>query len=397
MASSAGPSDGPKPPPFPPPAHFTGGVPKPSQAPPPPKAVSPQQWLAEAEQMDELIATFKSRYPHFAFEDDPAQPWTFPKSAVWGGPGWQKRTATRLEAQYWRTKLRLLSHDAELYEAALKLTPHPFTPLTDPPNYVGMAISERRKELWRFAVSEETIKAADFQPEQYTMCIDGHMVQALVLTHETAKEVELDPYCVTALLPLRPLVSYGHEAKLEPPQTRGKGHCGGKDVVGSAWIDLLLPYCADPRHAPDTKFFIIEQDWRLYPEDLEVNFESPDGTGEYGSSSASTDVAPSSMPGPVRYQKLLSGEDPLDPTPELRDMLAMATAARKWTTPECPGGHGELIWGSWEPWIRCSVHYQWQVQADKRSTHPGVGNYVWMVTAACARKILVEVARALGL
>ena len=120
-------------------------------------------------------------------------------------------------------------------------------------------------------------------------------------------------------------------------------------MVGSAWIDLLLPYCADPRHAPDTKFFIIEQDWRLYPEDLEINFESPDDPREYGSSSASTDVAPSAMPRPARYQKLLSGEDPLDPTPELRDMLAMATAARRWTTPECPGGHGELIWGNWEP------------------------------------------------
>ena len=59
---------------------------------------------------------------------------------------------------------------------------------------------------------------------------------SLVLTHETAKAVELDPYCVTALLPLRPLVCYGQEAKLEPPQTGGKGHCGGKDVVGSAWI-----------------------------------------------------------------------------------------------------------------------------------------------------------------
>ena len=76
-------------------------------------------------------------------------------------------------------------------------------------------------------------------------------------------------------------------------------------------------------------------------------------------------------------------------------MLAMATAARRWNAPECPGGHGELIWGSWEPWIRCSVHYQWQVQADERSSHPGVGNYAWMVTVACARKILVEVARAL--
>ena len=68
-----------------------------------------------------------------------------------------------------------------------------------------MAISERRKVLWRFVVSEETMKAADFQPEQYTLCKDGHTVQGLVFTHETAKEVELDPYCVTALLPLRRL------------------------------------------------------------------------------------------------------------------------------------------------------------------------------------------------
>ena len=132
-----------------------------------------EQWADEAAQIEELIATFRSRRPYFAFDDDPSQPYTFPKSAKWGGPGWQKRTATRLEAQYWRTKLRLLSHDAELYEAALRLTPQPFTPLTDPPNAVGMAVSERRKELWRFAVSEETVKAADFQPERYTMCIDG--------------------------------------------------------------------------------------------------------------------------------------------------------------------------------------------------------------------------------
>jgi len=155
--------------------------------------------------MDELIATFKSRHPRFAFDDDPPLPDAFPKSAVWGGPGWQnKRTATRLEAQYWRTKLRLLSHYPELNEAALRLTPHPFTPLADP-SAVGMAVTERKKELWRFAVSEETVKAADFQPGQYIMCIDGRIVQALVLTHETAKEVEIDPYCVTALMALRPV------------------------------------------------------------------------------------------------------------------------------------------------------------------------------------------------
>jgi hypothetical protein len=64
----------------------------------------------------------------------------------------------------------------------------------------------------------------------------------------------------------------------------------------------------------------------LYPEDLEVNFESPYGAGEHGSSNASTDVAPSAMPRPVKYQKLLTGEEPLEPTPELRGMLAMATS-----------------------------------------------------------------------
>ena len=103
MPSSAGPSDGPKPPQFPPPAHFAGGGPKPSQAPTPSKAVSLQQWLAEAELMGKPIATCKSRCPHFAFEDDPAQPWTFPKSAVWGGQAgksgrphvWKRNTGAR--------------------------------------------------------------------------------------------------------------------------------------------------------------------------------------------------------------------------------------------------------------------------------------------------------------
>ena len=52
-----------------------------------------------------------------------------------------------------------------------------------------MAISERKQELWRFAMSEEAMKAADFQPEQYKMCIDGHMVQALVLTDDWTRTV----------------------------------------------------------------------------------------------------------------------------------------------------------------------------------------------------------------
>ena len=87
---------------------------------------------------------------------------------------------------------------------------------------------------------------------------------------------------------------------------------------------MLLPYCADLRYAPDANLFIIEEDWRLYLEGLEDVIEGPGGTGEHGSSSASADVAPSAMPGPLKYEKLLFGEIPLAPTPELRDMLAMS-------------------------------------------------------------------------
>ena len=55
------------------------------------------------------------------------------------------------------------------------MTPQPFTQLRDPQSVVRTAVSVRRKDLWRFAASEETM-----QPPQYNMCIDGHMVQALV-------------------------------------------------------------------------------------------------------------------------------------------------------------------------------------------------------------------------
>ena len=108
------------------------------------------------------------------------------------------------------------------------------------------------------------------------MCIDGHMVQAPVLTHETAKEVELDPYCVTALMPLRLVVVYGQEAKLEPPQTGGKGHC----AAGAWWAALgLICSCHIVRTCAMCQrqtLIIIEQDWRLYSEDLEAVLDLPD-------------------------------------------------------------------------------------------------------------------------
>ena len=35
--------------------------------------------------------------------------------------------------------------------------------------------------------------------------------------------------------------------------------------------DHIVPYCADPRHTPDTLLFICEEDWRLYRDDADVN------------------------------------------------------------------------------------------------------------------------------
>ena len=73
----------------------------------------------------------------------------------------------------------------------------------------------------------------------------------------------------------------------------------------------------------------------------------------------------------------------------------MATAARRWTTPERLGGHGELDLGQLGAVESLQRPLPVAGQSGKRSTHPGLGKYVWMVTAACARKLLVEVARAL--
>jgi len=47
------------------------------------------------------------------------------------------------------------------------------------------------------------------------------------------------------------------------------------DVCSKPCIqDHLLPYMIDPRHAPDTLFFVCEEDFRLYPSDEMVHAES---------------------------------------------------------------------------------------------------------------------------
>ena len=57
---------------------------------------------------------------------------------------------------------------------------------------------------------------------------------------------------------------------MEPGDGKQPG-CRHKDVVGSAWMDLLIPYMADKRHPADILFLVAEQDYRIYLEDLIAN------------------------------------------------------------------------------------------------------------------------------
>eukprot|EP00969_Alexandrium_andersonii_P118385 5235902-Alexandrium_andersonii.AAC.1 len=82
------------------------------------------------------------------------------------------------------------------------------------------------------------------------------------------------------------------------------------------------------------------------------------------------------------------------PTQELRDLLAYVTAARRWGTPNCPHGHQNLMWFSWEPRLRESMypHYHWPPHpGELRRNVPGTGNYMWWVTAWGARHIRQKV------
>ena len=63
--------------------------------------------------MAEFIAHFQARHLRHAIFDDAALPGIGPKSVAKPGPGWQRRTANRLEARFWRPELCLLSHGPE--------------------------------------------------------------------------------------------------------------------------------------------------------------------------------------------------------------------------------------------------------------------------------------------
>jgi hypothetical protein len=206
--------------------------------------------------------------------------------------------------------------------------------------------------------------------------------KVLVLTHEFCKAQENRAYLSYALRPVRPLVIDGQSARAEPQVAlKGRHQQGGNDVVGNAWIDVLLPYMSDERFPPEQLFLIFEQDFRFYLNDargMEARFTLP-GIAQM----ALADV------------ECRRADDPKlgdrgDESTELKDLVAMATQASRWKTDAAPMGMGDMIWASWDRGCSGGRHGKYKVETDKRINHPGLGNYLWMIRTRAARRMLAE-------
>ena len=160
---------------------------------------------------------------------------------------------------------------------------------------------------------------------------------------------------------------------------------------GSAHLpqDVLLPYMADPRHIPDTIFFVLEEDWRLFERDEKVNSASvgKELFGRFGggsgdsqeektytreevyafysagapgsgvpfapSASSSPPPSPAGVPfapaktavfEPQRPKKIQRGEKP-ELSPYLKELLDLTTFASRQNA-------GGFIWLSWDGFNR---------------------------------------------
>jgi hypothetical protein len=51
-------------------------------------------------------------------------------------------------------------------------------------------------------------------------------------------------------------------------------------------------------------------------------------------------------------------------------------------------GMGDMIWASWDRNCSPARHGKYWIQKETRREHPGLGNYLWMVRARAARRIL---------
>ena len=180
----------------------------------------------------------------------------------------------------------------------------------------------------------------------------------------------------------RPVAIFGQDAASEGrSQQVSESYRGtGREVVGVNFVQQLFRYCADRRFRDDHGFFICEQDFRFYGADCEA-LERLHAMGVRQQLTAA-----------VKPRPKAPGQLP-EATPELRDLLAHVTAARRCTSERCMEGHHNMIWFSWEPRLRPSdlPHYDWPSHAgEHRYKVPGTGNYMWWITARAARTICNE-------
>ena len=193
--------------------------------------------------------------------------------------------------------------------------------------------------------------------------------QVIVLTHEDAGALELDPYHSMAFYPCRPKVMFGKAARRER-ETKDKRWLG-KEVVGAGYNDMIIRFAALDCFPDEHRVIIAEQDHRFNEEDCSAF--------EYLSELKVDDVFDGQ---PIRQSIKPPGSFE-EPSAHLRDVLACCTAAHRWTTPKCPGGHDNWIW---------PPHYQWTKGfQDKRKQILGTGNYLHTSKSSFARWILENV------
>lgn len=203
-------------------------------------------------------------------------------------------------------------------------------------------------------------------------------MQVLALTYEGATASELLPYLHTAFYPLRVMCCYGKWAKHEGVRSLPESNIGkGREIVGCMWKDCIIPYVADKRQPPDFGVLIVEQDMRFYRADCNA-LEQLD---KY------PDLKKLKFDDRVLCYPKRTGDLPA-PTPELKDILAVISKARRWETEGCPDGHSGLVWLSWEPVTLGGNHYGWVADTDRRPYVAGTGNYMWYLDNRTANKIL---------
>ena len=121
-----------------------------------------------------------------------------------------------------------------------------------------------------------------------------------MLTHEKASLEERIPYLAAKWYPMPILNVYGRCARAAPeiPTERS---------VWYGWRDHILPLILSPKHPDDTLFLVVEEDWRINKQDINVRIEDLLNVGRHGS--ASSAAAASSVPGVSSSPAALDEDD----------------------------------------------------------------------------------------